>query len=426
MSRLLITVICLVAFMSSIALAQAVPATNGAIEHLQATVTGVEGLVQVRSAEDQPWQKAAVGMVVGENAEFRTGPKSAVRFTIPPDQTVTLDRLGTVKVLQAINQDGKLKTNIGMKYGRTRYDIEAPGREHESTITSPSSTLAVRGTKVSVYDQRPFNAEAVSLTGRAEFRDFKKRTFFGGRNAGRTVVNTQTGSAAQLAQDRAIEDPGIRYARTAAEEKLVTSLLSSGATLSFDYEKGIRVIKGGDHPRVDGQLIPTLPGFLNFVLRWDGNADINLTVQSPNTNPAVNSTVYPVAGFNTTANGGTIPFDHRGGPKGGMEIAYWLKPPPEGRYFAGAQHISGPNVVATLDVFQNGQRVPINFGGQQVQTSTTTVQPIDPNIASGVGMGSVDIFSGTPPVVPAAKTAKAPTPSVRLMGPSPVFQPVKR
>ena len=66
-------------------------------------------------------------MVVSENAEFRTGPRSAVRFTIPPDQTVTLDRLGTVKVLEAINNNGKLTTNLGMKYGRTRYDIEAAG-----------------------------------------------------------------------------------------------------------------------------------------------------------------------------------------------------------------------------------------------------------------------------------------------------------
>src|SRR6185437_4977452 len=105
-----------------------------------------------------------------------------------PDQTVTLDRLGSVKVRQSIDQNGKLTTNLGMKYGRTRYDIEAAGHEHESTISSPSSTLAVRGTKVSLYDQRPFPAEAVSLTGRAEYRDYKKHTFFGKKNAGKTEI----------------------------------------------------------------------------------------------------------------------------------------------------------------------------------------------------------------------------------------------
>src|SRR5262245_7481993 len=41
------------------------PATNGAVEHLKAKVTGVEGIVQVRMADDQPWQMAKVGMEVG-------------------------------------------------------------------------------------------------------------------------------------------------------------------------------------------------------------------------------------------------------------------------------------------------------------------------------------------------------------------------
>src|SRR5207248_4815206 len=137
---------------------------------------------------------------------------------------------GTVKVLQAVNDGGKLKTNLGMRYGRTRYDIEAGGREHESTITSPSSTLAVRGTKVSVYDQRPFPAEAVSLTGRAEFRDFRKHIFFGGKGAGKTVVNTQTRDPAQLALGQSVVDPSNALARTEAEKTLVATLLSSGAT----------------------------------------------------------------------------------------------------------------------------------------------------------------------------------------------------
>src|SRR5687768_2592816 len=78
------------------------PATLPGAQPLKATITGVEGIVQVRNSDSEPWKKAAVGMVLDEGAEFRTGPKSAVRFTIPPDQTVTLDRLGTVKLLEAI------------------------------------------------------------------------------------------------------------------------------------------------------------------------------------------------------------------------------------------------------------------------------------------------------------------------------------
>src|SRR3954469_17599922 len=101
----------------------ATPATTStAVESLQVTISGVQGNVQVREAEDQPWKRATVGMVVGENAEFRTSLRSAVQIQMEGGQVITLDRLGTIKVMQAVNDSGKFKTKIGMKYGRTRYD----------------------------------------------------------------------------------------------------------------------------------------------------------------------------------------------------------------------------------------------------------------------------------------------------------------
>ncbi|MCE9589011.1 MAG: hypothetical protein K8S99_00625, partial [Planctomycetes bacterium] len=119
--------------------APATTAPDAKATALTATVTGVEGKVQVRDGEDQPWKPVVVGMVVSQGAEFRTGPRSAVRFVIPPDQTITLDRLGIVKVLQAVRESGRVKTDVGMKYGRTRYDIEGAGIDHSSTIRSPSA-----------------------------------------------------------------------------------------------------------------------------------------------------------------------------------------------------------------------------------------------------------------------------------------------
>ena len=150
------------------------PSTSASVESLKITVVKVQGIVQVRGAEDQPWQRVTEGMIVDENAEFRTSLRSAVQIQIPPDQTITLDRLGVIKVVEAVNDNGKLKTKIGMKYGRARYDIESAGQEHEASISSPSSTLAIRGTDVVLYDQRPFNSQATSYTGRAMFQDAKK------------------------------------------------------------------------------------------------------------------------------------------------------------------------------------------------------------------------------------------------------------
>jgi FecR protein len=388
--------------------AQTAPATPS--EHLKAVITAVDGnLTQVKLSEKDAWQAAKVGMELNEEAQLRTGPRGAIQFKIPPDQTISIDRLTTVKLLQAVNDNGKIKTNVGMTYGRTRYDIEAAGREHESTITSPSSTLAIRGTKVSVTDQRPFAAEAVSLTGRAQFRDFKKTRFFGKKNGGTARINTQSNSAAAVAMGHTVVDPTIALARTQAEDQLVQTLLSSGATVSYDYEKGIRIVKGGTVPTTDAELIPSLPGNLTFVLRWTQNTDLNLVVITPGQGTQ-NRTLYPLGGFNLLPSGGTMPFDHQGGPNGGIEVCFWPDTFPDGRYRIGAQLISGPNTPASVDVFRNGQRLPIRTGNGTVTTANFTATPIDPNIATGIAVGTVDITGGgqaTPSKLPSNKLTVA-------------------
>ncbi|HEX3356151.1 MAG TPA: FecR domain-containing protein, partial [Tepidisphaeraceae bacterium] len=332
------------------------------------------------------------GMVVDENAEFRTSLRSAVQIQIPPDQTITLDRLGTIKVVQAVNDSGKLKTKIGMKYGRARYEIESAGQEHEASISSPSSTLAIRGTVVTLLDQRPFPIEATSLTGRAEFTDAKKHTFLGKKGGGTIKVDENTDSPAAYALSQSVIDPSIALARSESEQPLINAVLSTGATLSYDQQKGIKVVTGG-RPLTDAQLLPVLPGVVDFVLRWTGNADLNLGVISPGTG-SDNRTVYPIAGYNITKNGGSTAFDHRGGPHGGIEIASWPAGFPEGVYRIGVTHVTGPDTPATVDVFVNGKRVNINNTPQGTsKTSSFVSTPIPPAFeVAGFAAGTVDLF----------------------------------
>ena len=42
--------------------------------------------------------------------------------------------------------------------------------------------------------------------------------------------------------------------------------------------------------------------------------------------------LFPGFGFNVSSTGGVIPYDNRGGPRGGMEIAYWKGTPPQGLF----------------------------------------------------------------------------------------------
>jgi hypothetical protein len=415
----------LIAMNLCVALANAQPATTQTErEPLKATITGVEGMVQVRDNETAPWRKATVDMVLNEDAEFRTGPKSAVRFTIPPNQTVTLDRLGTVKLLTVAREGGKIKTNLGMKYGRTRYDIEAAGQEHESSISSPSSTLAVRGTDVSLYDQRPFRAEAVSLTGRADFREGKKQLAFGGKNAGKTKVAQGDSVVSSVALAESFIDPNLQFARSGSETSIVSNLVSRGATFSFDRTQNIGVLFGGTHPLTDQELIPTLPGQLNFVLRWDANVDLNLIVSNSVGNRG-GEVLFPASGLNRTLSGGRIDFDHRGGPNGGIEIAYWGGKIAPGSYGIGVLLPAGASdTAATVDVFQGGQRIGIFDGSGIVPTANVVVTPPIPGIAEGTLVGTVQV-PGT--VVSAPQTALAPKPKPATTPRQPLNrQPVTR
>src|SRR2546423_6447239 len=122
----------------------------GESESLTATIMQIKGAVQYRQSVDQPWALASVNLQLKEGAELRTLPDSAVQFTIPPDQTIVLDRVSKLKIVRASFKDGKVVTDLGMEYGRTRFDIEGGGREHDARIRSQNSTLAVRGTRVAL------------------------------------------------------------------------------------------------------------------------------------------------------------------------------------------------------------------------------------------------------------------------------------
>jgi hypothetical protein len=352
-----------------IAAAQSQPTSPSTTETAQGplavVISGVEGMVQVRATSDAPWEIPKVGMTYVEGAEFRTGPKSAVRFVIPPDQTVTLDRLGTVKLLRANFINGKATTDLGMKYGRTRYDIEAAEREHDTRVRSPATVLTVRGTKVSLYDQPPFAPQAVSLTGRAEFKDLKKQVAFGGKGQGKTVISSSNDSSAELSLSQSYVDPTFAAARTPSEARLVEQVLSSGGTLSFANGSEVPIVRGGIPPST-AAIAANPPGALNFILRWTADADLNLTVAPI----GLNEIVTPIFPLNQSASGGKTLFDHRGGPNGGVEVVFWPSnfpghlpgPQDDITYVTSIDFISGVQTPVTLTTIVNGATLSVQAG----------------------------------------------------------------
>jgi hypothetical protein len=330
-------------------------------------ITDVKGIVQYRDDESQPWHIAAPQERISEGAELRTGPHSSVTCVIPPDQTFTLDRLGTVRVEEAAKHGNKITTDLIMKYGRTRYDIEAAGLEHEAKISSPSSTLAVRGTVVSLYDQPPFKPEAVSFTGRAQFSYLGNTVFVGQKHGSQTHVVAGADGASQTGVDQTVVDPTDAATRSQTDANLIATEVSRGAIVSYDPIANIPVITNST-PLYDSQVPSHLPGSLDFVLRWTGNTNLNLEVAVDKGQPlTILSTtgfqeqefLFPGYGYQNSASGGHVPFDNRGGPHGGEEFAYWSGSYPAGIYGFAALNAGKVATSATLDVYAGGKQLEL-------------------------------------------------------------------
>jgi hypothetical protein len=101
----------------------------------------------------------------------------------------------------------------------------------------------------------------------------------------------------------------------------------------------------------DQQVLGLLPDNLNFVLRWQGNANLDLQVGTI----LGGEVVYPASGLAQSKSGGKTAFDHQGGPNGGIEIVSWPTGFPRDTYVPGVNHISGPTVPANLQVYRDGK-----------------------------------------------------------------------
>lgn len=346
------------------------PATQGVTAEgpLTAVVTAFQGKVAVRSGPEAPWVAPTVGMQLTEGAEFRTGPKSAIQIQIPPDQTITIDRLGVVQLLRANFSDGKVVTDVGMKYGRTRYDIEAAGREHDAKVRSPSSVLAVRGTTFLAYDQPPFAHEAISLEGRVQVRDARKQVSIGARGAAvKAKVTGNEGSAAETAKVATYQSArGSEGARSTDENQL--GLTVQNFLTQPDLQVGVFEIFANAQSQATLNSLSVIgvlpnPGLASFEMAFNGspNADVDLIVTSP-----LGEIVTIANGEgNPVPSGGTYfinsPADASG--VGGFDQVLWTSTAPTGVYTVEQVLKTGTSAETTLIVLSDkSSSDPQTFG----------------------------------------------------------------
>jgi hypothetical protein len=204
----------------------------------------------------------------------------------------------------------------------------------------------------------------------------------GAKGGKKQVLSTDKASVAQTSLDNSVTDPRYAGARTNSEATYIASQVSPGGVTSFDSLANITVVRGSTPIRSETALAGVLPGQLNIVARWFGNADVNLEVFADLREPTValndpkgfhtSEFLYPGYGLDKSKSGGTIPFDDRGGPQGGTELAFW-NTAPHGVFGIGAVLISGPPVDLKVNVFLKGQEQSIFFidpKGNFVKTKT--------------------------------------------------------
>jgi hypothetical protein len=335
---------------------------------LRAKITSISGMVQVRTEEGQDWQRATVGMELNAGAELRTGLRSAVQFVIEPDQVITLDRLGTLKVLQAYQQRNKVTTDLGVKYGRTRYDIEAPDLEHQSTIRSPGSTLAIRGTDVTYEDQAPWVPSAVIQHGRAQFRNFKNQYVpFGGKK--QATISADKASPAQSAAARTKVDPRSAFAgRTGDEDNLLLTLPTLGGIDAQGLQAVQALAKIGGFKGNFAGAAP-VPGPLEIDLFWMSTlatpnpTNLDLLVTDPKNQTA--SALNPTIGKGSSI--GMHSGDDMGAIGSGVESVIWSLFFPKGTYTIQAINRSGDNAQFFILVNQGQTSTTIKSVGVDPQ-----------------------------------------------------------
>lgn len=330
---------------------------------LNIEVTAVQGGGQFRLDSNSKWQKLTAGAHFVEGVELRTGAKGTIQFTVGTDQVYRIDRLTAIKVLRAsLRPDGTIKTDVGMAYGRVSKDVDAPSRPHEDTIVTPSSTLAVRGTRVSMYDQPPFEPEAVSLTGTAfaNLPGLLKGVAFGAAGQGTAAVTQSHPDPADQKHLTNIVDPTTANARTPGEQNFVVNVATSGQVTPVSNPVTFPTVSDTGMPS-DTQLPTLFSGDLLFYIRWDTNTHVQIELETQ----GLGEFAFPVLGLNRTAAGGTIPFDNLGGPGGGYEvIAYSSKSFPDGLYLLNATNLGSIPTTVTYNAFivnPQGNLVPQKF-----------------------------------------------------------------
>lgn len=113
----------------------------------EAVFQQIEGRVEYRASESDPWQAAAVGDVIPQGGGISTGFNSNAVIALGTDSVVTAKALTRLTLTELLAQEDTVNTDLFLDVGRLRAEVNSSeGVTHDFKIRSTQSTASVRGT----------------------------------------------------------------------------------------------------------------------------------------------------------------------------------------------------------------------------------------------------------------------------------------
>jgi len=129
-------------------------APSGKSKTLKAVVTKVSGKhVQYSVDKGKNWKPLQLGVELGKGGLIRTGFGSGCELSFGGHSVLIIQALSSVRVADYVGIQGKEIVRARLHYGALRCGVEKGRIEADTRISTPISTLSIRGTKVFVsYD----------------------------------------------------------------------------------------------------------------------------------------------------------------------------------------------------------------------------------------------------------------------------------
>ena len=87
-------------------------------------------------------------MTLGPNWEISTGLRGQAVLKFEDNSVIVVQRLTQMKISEFEREPGTVKTQVELKYGAVRVQVEKGRRANDFKVSSPTATASVTGTKI--------------------------------------------------------------------------------------------------------------------------------------------------------------------------------------------------------------------------------------------------------------------------------------